>query len=53
MESGDGSDTFGLPNLEARFPIGYNGSTYTFSMEPEEQQPIHPHFKLEPMLEHQ
>ena len=25
---GDGSTTFGLPNLEARFPIGYNGSTY-------------------------
>ena len=25
--AGDGS-TFGLPNLEARFPIGYNGSTY-------------------------
>jgi len=28
--SGDGS-TFGVPNLEARFPIGYNGSTYTLS----------------------
>ena len=27
---GDGS-TFGLPNLEARFPIGYDGSTYTLS----------------------
>ena len=23
--------TFGLPNLEARFPIGYDGSTYTLS----------------------
>ena len=28
--AGDGS-TFGLPNLEARFPIGYDGSTYTLS----------------------
>ncbi len=26
---GDGSSTFGVPNLEARFPIGYNGSSYT------------------------
>ena len=25
---GDGSLTFGLPNLEARFPIGYDASTY-------------------------
>jgi len=25
---GDGSTTFGVPNLEARFPIGYNASTY-------------------------
>ena len=28
--SGDGS-TFGLPNLEGRFPIGYDGSTYTLA----------------------
>jgi len=28
---GDGSTTFGVPNLEARFPIGYNGSAYTLS----------------------
>lgn len=28
---GDGSTTFGVPNLEARFPVGYNGSTYTLS----------------------
>ena len=28
---GDGATTFGVPNLEARFPIGYNGSTYTLS----------------------
>ena len=25
---GDGSTTFGVPNLEARFPIGYDASTY-------------------------
>ena len=25
---GDGSSTFGLPNLEGRFPIGYDASTY-------------------------
>ena len=28
---GDGSDTFGLPNLEGRFPIGYDGSTYNLN----------------------
>jgi len=28
---GDGSTTFGVPNLESRFPIGYDGSTYTLS----------------------
>jgi len=28
---GDGSSTFGLPNLEGRFPIGYDGSTYTLN----------------------
>ena len=28
---GDGSSTFGLPNLEGRFPIGYDGSTYALN----------------------